>query len=31
MALSHKAKRRWSLFILIFGVPIYIVMAGDTH
>lgn len=27
MALSHKAKRRWSLFILIFGVPIYIVMA----
>ena len=27
MALSHNAKRRWSLFILIFGVPIYIVMA----
>lgn len=27
MALSHKAKRSWSLFILIFGVPIYIVMA----
>ena len=27
MALSHKAKRRWSLSILIFGVPIYIVMA----
>ena len=27
MALSHKAKRRWSLFILIFGVPIYIVRA----
>ena len=27
MVLSHKAKRRWSLFILIFGVPIYIVMA----
>ena len=27
MALSHKAKRRWSLFIVIFGVPIYIVMA----
>ena len=27
MALGHKAKRRWSLFIVIFGVPIYIVMA----
>ena len=27
MALSHKTKRRWSLFILIVGVPIYIVMA----
>lgn len=27
MALSHKAKRRWSLFILLVGLPVYIVVA----
>ncbi|MEL6549115.1 MAG: DUF2842 domain-containing protein [Pseudomonadota bacterium] len=27
MALSHKAKKRWSLFILIFALPAYIVVA----
>lgn len=27
MALSYKARRRWSLVILIFGLPVYIVMA----
>lgn len=25
MALSYKARRRWSLIILVFGVPLYIV------
>ena len=28
MALSHKAKRRWSLLILLIGLPIYIVVAS---
>ena len=27
MALSYKARRRWSLFILLVGLPIYIVIA----
>ena len=27
MALSYKARRRWSLVILIFGLPAYIVVA----
>ena len=26
MALSYKAKRRWSLIILLVGLPIYIVL-----
>lgn len=25
MALSYKARRRWSLFILVIGLPVYIV------
>ena len=27
MALSYKARRRWSLFILLVGLPAYIVVA----
>jgi len=27
MALSYKAKRRWSLIILVIGLPIYIIVA----
>lgn len=27
MALSYKARRRWSLFILLVGLPVYIVVA----
>lgn len=27
MALSYKARRRWSLFILLVGLPAYIVIA----
>lgn len=27
MALSYKARRRWSLFILLIGMPIYVVVA----
>ncbi|PRY23734.1 uncharacterized protein DUF2842 [Aliiruegeria haliotis] len=27
MALSYKARRRWSLFILVIGMPAYIVLA----
>ncbi len=27
MALSYKARRRWSLFILIIGLPLYIIVA----
>ncbi|MEM9350046.1 MAG: DUF2842 domain-containing protein, partial [Pseudomonadota bacterium] len=27
MALSHKAKKRWSLFILIIALPAYIIAA----
>lgn len=29
MALSHKAKRRWALVILLVGLPIYIVLASS--
>ena len=27
MALSYKSRRRWSLFILVVGLPIYIIIA----
>lgn len=27
MALSYKARRRWSLIVLVVGLPIYIVLA----
>ena len=27
MALSYKSRRRWSLFILVIGLPIYIITA----
>jgi len=27
MALSYKARRRWSLVVLLIGLPMYIVMA----
>ncbi|MEM9344587.1 MAG: DUF2842 domain-containing protein [Pseudomonadota bacterium] len=27
MALSYKARRRWALFILVVGLPVYIVVA----
>lgn len=27
MALSHKQKKRWSLVILLVGLPVYIVLA----
>jgi len=27
MALSYKARRRWSLVVLLTGLPVYIVMA----
>ena len=27
MALSYKARRRWSLFVLVIGIPVYIVTA----
>lgn len=30
MALSYKARRRWSLFILVIGLPLYIVMAVNV-
>lgn len=26
MALSYKSRRRWSLFILVIGLPIYIII-----
>lgn len=26
MALSYKARKRWALLVLIFGIPLYIVM-----
>ena len=30
MALSYKARRRWSLFILCVGLPVYIVLAVNV-
>ena len=27
MALSYKARRRWALFVLVIGLPVYIVLA----
>lgn len=30
MALSHKAKRRWSLVILLIGLPIWIIVASSV-
>jgi hypothetical protein len=30
MALSHKAKRRWSLVILLVGLPIWIILASSA-
>lgn len=30
MALSHKAKRRWSLVILLVGLPVWIVLASSV-
>ena len=27
MALSHKARKRWSLVILLIGMPLYVVVA----
>ncbi len=30
MALSHKSKRRWSLIILLVGLPVYIVVASSV-
>ena len=30
MALSHKARRRWSLVILLVGLPIWIVVASTV-
>lgn len=28
MALSYKARKRWALVILVFGLPIYIILAS---
>ncbi|TRD22451.1 DUF2842 domain-containing protein [Palleronia caenipelagi] len=30
MALSHKAKRRWSLVILLIGLPVWIIVASSA-
>ncbi len=30
MALSYKARRRWSLIILLVGLPIYIIVATSV-
>ncbi|WOI55661.1 DUF2842 domain-containing protein [Palleronia sp. LCG004] len=30
MAMGHKAKRRWSLVILLLGLPVYIVVASSV-
>jgi len=27
MAMTYKARKRWALFVLIFGIPVYIVVA----
>ena len=29
MALSYKARRRWSLLILVIGLPVYAVSGGE--
>jgi hypothetical protein len=29
MALSYKARRRWSLFILLVGLPVYVVIVAN--
>jgi len=28
MAMSHKAKRRWAIIILVIGLPIYMILAS---
>lgn len=28
MALSHKAKKRWAIIILVIGLPIYMILAS---
>lgn len=30
MALSYKARRRWALFILVIGLPLYIAVAVNV-
>ncbi|MDR9393365.1 DUF2842 domain-containing protein [Roseovarius sp. SYSU LYC5161] len=30
MALSYKARRRWSLVILLIGMPVYVVLAVNV-
>ncbi|WP_136635057.1 DUF2842 domain-containing protein [Pseudooceanicola onchidii] len=30
MALSYKARRRWSLIILVIGLPLYIIIAVNV-
>ena len=30
MALSYKARRRWALFILVIGLPVYIIVAVNV-
>ncbi|WP_375260933.1 DUF2842 domain-containing protein [Palleronia sp.] len=30
MALSHKAKRRWSLAILLIGLPVWIIVSSSV-
>ncbi len=30
MALSHRSKRRWSLVILLLGLPVWIVLASSV-
>ncbi len=27
MALSYRARRRWSIFILVIGMPVYVIVA----
>ena len=31
MALSYKARRRWSLVILLIWMPIYVILAVDLY
>lgn len=28
MALSHKAKKRWAIIVLVIGLPIYMILAS---